>query len=64
LLRIRTELPVAGAGKMPRGTIVTFKRPVVTTRPGEKRERHKVREEIEMEVSDAKALATILKGWG
>ncbi len=45
-------------------TVVTFKRPVVTPRAGEKRERHKVREEIEMEVSDAKALATIFEGLG
>ena len=64
LLRIRTELP-AGRGRkdVPR-TVVTFKRPIVTLRAGKNRERHKVREEIELEISDAKALATIFEGLG
>ncbi len=64
LLRIRTELPVGRSRKDASRTIVTFKRPVVTTRAGKNLERHKVREEIEMEVSDAKALATIFEGLG
>ena len=64
LLRIRTELP-AGRGRkdVPR-TVVTFKRPIMTLRAGKNRERHKVREEIELEVSDAKALATVFEGLG
>ncbi len=69
LLRIRTEAPSAsrgrtsGAGTRAR---VTFKRPVPatgSTGKGERR-RHKVREEIELEVSDAKALARIFEGLG
>jgi adenylate cyclase class 2 len=62
LLRIRTELQAGRNRKDAPQTVVTFKRPVVTPRVGKNRERHKVREEIELEVSDAKALATIFEG--
>ena len=71
LLRIRTETPEGirsgrGAlGKRER-VLVTFKRPV-RSRAGFAvggRRRHKVREEIELEVSDAAALARIFEGVG
>ena len=69
LLRIRTETPGAsrgrrsGAGTRAR---VTFKRPVAATGGTGKgeRPRHKVREEIELEVSDGKSLARIFEGLG
>jgi len=64
LLRIRTELPVGRSRKDASRTVVTFKRPVVAPRAGEKRERHKVREEIELEIVDPKGLATIFEGLG
>ena len=64
LLRIRTELPVGRRGKQALRTVVTFKRPIATPRAGKNPERHKVREEIELEVSDAKALATVFEGLG
>ena len=69
LLRIRTETPSASRGRTSgAGTraLVTFKRPVRasgSTGKGE-RQRHKVREEIELEVSDGKSLARIFEGLG
>ncbi len=64
LLRIRTESPVGRRAKQARRTVVTFKRPIISPGSNKSRERHKVREEIELEVSDAKALATIFEGLG
>ena len=72
LLRIRTETPEGRrssnkSGSKPR-VVLTFKRPVV--RPvGSQTERptdgfHKVREEIEMEVTDGATLTTIFEGLG
>jgi adenylate cyclase class 2 len=65
LLRIRTETATARGRKGRQHSVVTFKRPVLAAG---KSERHKVREEIELEISDAKALAKIfealgLRGW-
>ena len=67
LLRIRTETARAPRGRRPgAGTraLVTFKRPVSAPGSKGKQERHKVREEIELEVSDGKALARIFEGLG
>jgi adenylate cyclase class 2 len=64
LLRIRTELPVGPGQKGSPHYLVTFKRPIVTPGSSNKGERHKVREEIELEVSDAKALAAIFEALG
>ena len=67
LLRIRTETSGAsrrrtyGTG---RRALVTFKRPVAAAGGTGKSERHKVREEIELEVSDGKSLARIFEGLG
>lgn len=70
LLRIRTETPNgmrSGRGERTRGRVLlTFKRPV-HSRSGlvaGRRSRHKVREEIELEVSDAAALTRIFEGVG
>jgi adenylate cyclase, class 2 len=71
LLRIRTETPegarsgtaVRGKGKR---VLVTFKRPM-RSRPDAAaagKRRHKVREELELDVSDAATLARILEGLG
>ena len=72
LLRIRTEKPEGrGSSKNSKSkprVVLTFKRPVA--RPvGSDAERptddsHKVREEIEMEVTDAATLTTIFEGLG
>jgi adenylate cyclase class 2 len=64
LLRIRTELPVGRGWKGCTRSLVTFKRPIVTSGSSEKGERHKVREEIELEISNPKALAMIFEGLG
>jgi len=64
LLRIRTELLVGRSRKEVPRSMVTFKRPIISPSSNKNRERHKVREEIELEVSDAKALATIFEGLG
>jgi adenylate cyclase, class 2 len=69
LLRIRTETPSASRGRTSRAetcTRVTFKRPVPSAGSTGKsgRRRHKVREEIELEVSDGKSLARIFEGLG
>lgn len=67
LLRIRTETRSASRGRrlgvgMP--GLVTFKRPVPATGSTVKGEQHKVREEIELQVSDCKPLARIFEGLG
>lgn len=72
LLRIRIETPESrgnsGKSKSKPRVVLTFKRPVA--RPGgSDAERpadssHKVREEIEMEVTDAATLTTIFEGLG
>ena len=64
LLRIRTESRAGRRRKSRSRSVVTFKRPMLAAGG----ERHKVREEIELEVSDAKALARIfeelkMRGW-
>ena len=64
LLRIRTERLSGRSRKPGLRCLVTFKRPLVTSRPSSKGERHKVREEIELEVTDAKPLAMIFEGLG
>ena len=67
LLRIRTDAPAAKGkgGKRIRRALLTFKRPVGA---GKKRDNgrgaHKVREELELQVSDRKALAGIFRGLG
>jgi adenylate cyclase class 2 len=72
LLRIRTETPERSNSKRSRPKVervlLTFKRPIggeqtETGAPGQP-PRHKIREEIELEVADARALAKILKGLG
>jgi len=78
LLRIRTEIPAAGAGKgAPRGKkkpqerfLLTFKSPpdqlaigpATVSQPSHGR--YKIREEIEMVISDAGALEKIFEGLG
>ncbi len=64
LLRIRAELPAGQRRSLRPRCIVTFKRPLMTAESSHKSGRHKVREEIELEVSDAKALAMIFEGLG
>jgi adenylate cyclase class 2 len=67
LLRIRTETARAPRRRTPGAgprALVTFKRPVTAGGSNGKQERHKVREEIELEVSDGKALARIFEGLG
>ena len=64
LLRIRTERG-SQRGKSDRErSVVTFKNPVAGPRSGRRAERHKVREEIEVEISDPRRLATILEALG
>jgi adenylate cyclase class 2 len=72
LLRIRKETPgdfiSKRRGHKAERVLLTFKRPVgakperVRSRP--RRERHKVREEIELQVADRNAMAEILEGLG
>ncbi|MCU1242816.1 MAG: adenylate cyclase [Candidatus Acidoferrum typicum] len=64
LLRIRTELPVGRGRKGGPRSLVTFKRPLAIPGSSKKNERHKVREEIELEITDPKALAMIFEGLG
>ena len=67
LLRIRMEASAARGklGKHTQRVLLTFKRPVAA---GEKRDdsrgAHKVREELELQVSDGEALASIFHGIG
>ncbi len=64
VLRIRTELPVGRSRRLSPRCLVTFKRPLMTAESSHKGERHKVREEIELEVSEPKPLAMIFEGLG
>jgi len=72
LLRIRTEtLEGGGSSKKVKSkarVILTFKRPIARptgSDPGQAQDgHHKVREEIEMEVTDAGTLTTIFEGLG
>jgi len=64
LLRIRTESPTGRGRAIRSRTLVTFKRPTVAAGSSVRGERHKVREETELEVADAKALARIFEGLG
>ncbi len=72
LLRIRTET-LEGSGKSgkqraKRRVVLTFKRPVARSAAADGKQLsagpHKLREEIEMEVTDAATLATIFEGLG
>src|SRR5712692_3637101 len=64
LLRIRTETPEKAPRRRQKGAvqrvILTFKAPAGVEAGG----RHKVREEIEVEVANAGALTKILEGMG
>jgi adenylate cyclase class 2 len=67
LLRIRTEKTGSSRGRAPglgTGALVTFKRPVLAPGSNGSGERHKVREEIELHVSDPHALASLFEGLG
>jgi len=64
LLRIRTESPTGRGRAIRSRNLVTFKRPTVAAGSSVRGERHKVREETELEVTDAKALARIFEGLG
>jgi adenylate cyclase, class 2 len=72
LLRIRTETaeakPKKGKAISAQRVLLTFKRPLVVGKAGSGSARenhhHKVREEIELEVADASALARIFEGLG
>jgi adenylate cyclase class 2 len=64
LLRIRTESPQRRSRRQTPRCLVTFKRPLITAASPLKRERHKVREEIEFEVSEPETLATIFEALG
>ena len=72
LLRIRTETPAAISKKSKSAsgqrTLLTFKRPLVdgASPSGSLQEnhRHKVREEFELQVTDAAVLTTIFEGLG
>lgn len=67
LLRIRTIKAGASGGRtsgLGTGALVTFKRPVLTPGSDGSGDRHKVREEIELKVSDAQALARLFEGLG
>lgn len=72
LLRIRSETPEdRGTSKKSKSkprVVLTFKRPVVRPTGSDAQHpwdgSHKVREEIEMEVTDAATLATIFEGLG
>jgi adenylate cyclase class 2 len=64
LLRIRTEVLAQGDRKIGLRCLVTFKRPLMSVESSQKGARHKVREEIELEVSDPRTLAAIFEGLG
>ncbi len=71
LLRIRTETPERLTSKRSKPkterVLLTFKRPMTAARALARafhRERHKVREEIELQVLDGGALARIFEGLG
>jgi len=72
LLRIRVETPDGGVSRGKRNArqpaLLTFKGPVFAERRrggnSKRDERHKIREEIEIQISDAAALAKILEKLG
>jgi adenylate cyclase class 2 len=67
LLRIRTEAPttMGKGGKQTGRVLLTFKGPVGTREKHDSiRGAHKVREELELQVSDPEALASIFRGLG
>jgi adenylate cyclase, class 2 len=71
LLRIRKERPESFSSKRSKPgtqrTLLTFKRPLTPARASAmapRQERHKVREELELQVQDAEALAKIFEGLG
>ena len=64
LLRIRTETLAATSRKANPHSTVTFKAPIGGAGSRGKREQHKIREEIELKISDAKPLAQIFEGLG
>src|SRR5258708_36261381 len=64
LLRIRTESPTGRGRAIRSRNLVTFKRTTVAAGSSVRGERHKVREETELEVTDAKALARIFERLG
>lgn len=68
LLRIRVETPDTPDPRRARTsskrTILTFKRPFAGRRAGIANGRHKVREELELQVADSGALTTIFKALG
>ena len=72
LLRIRIETPETkskkGKAAGAKRTVLTFKRPIVVggapSASAQENHRHKVREEIEVEVADASVLAKIFEGLG
>lgn len=64
LLRIRTETLATTTRKSKSHSVVTFKKPILAAGRAGKSEGHKVREELELEISDPKALARIFEGLG
>jgi len=67
LLRLRAESAVSPRGSASRSArrfLLTFKEPVATPIAKREIERHKVREETELEISDPQALAKILEKLG
>lgn len=64
LLRIRTEVSRRGTAGTKTRVLVTFKRPMSVAGSKSTGERHKVREETELEVSDENALTGIFQGLG
>jgi adenylate cyclase class 2 len=64
LLRIRTERMAAQASRQFHRCLVTFKRPKVAAASSPKGARHKVREEIELDIPDAKSLSIVFEALG
>jgi adenylate cyclase, class 2 len=72
LLRIRTETPKAKSkarkAALPKRVLLTFKRPIAAegapSTTSQENHRHKVREELELDVSDAAVLTKIFEGLG
>ena len=72
LLRIRTETPKRSNSKRPRPkaerVLLTFKRPIggeqTETDSSRRPPQHKIREEIELQVANARALTKIFEGLG
>jgi adenylate cyclase class 2 len=64
LLRIRTETLATTTRMSKSHSVVTFKKPILAGGRAAKNEGHKVREELELGISDPKALARIFAGLG